>query len=57
MFLWILFGVIYLAALVFLGMAALRKGHTAMFIVGLFLPFLWIVGALSQPTQEARLQQ
>jgi len=57
MFLWFLFGVLYLTALVFLGMSTLRKGHTALFIIGIFLPFLWIVGALSQPTEEvARLQ-
>jgi uncharacterized membrane protein HdeD (DUF308 family) len=53
----ILLGIVYLMALVFLGMATLRKGHTALFFFGLFLPFLWIVGAMSQPTQEvARLQ-
>jgi hypothetical protein len=57
MLLWILFGVLYLMALVVLGMSTLRKGHTALFICGIFLPFLWIVGALSEPTQEvARLQ-
>jgi hypothetical protein len=52
MLLWILFGVLYLMALVVLGMSTLRKGHTALFVIGIFLPFLWIVGALSQPTQE-----
>ena len=57
MILWFLFGVLYLTALVFLGMSTLHKGHTALFIIGIFLPFLWIVGALSQPTEEvARLQ-
>jgi hypothetical protein len=57
MFLWFLLGVLYLTALVFLGMSTLRKGHTALFIIGIFLPFLWIVGALSQPTEEvARIQ-
>jgi 4-amino-4-deoxy-L-arabinose transferase-like glycosyltransferase len=57
MLLWIFFAAVYLAALFVLGLSTLRKGHTALFIIGIFLPFLWIVGALSQPTQEAaRLQ-
>jgi hypothetical protein len=57
MVLWILLGVVYLMALVVLGMSTLRKGHTVLFVVGIFFPLLWIVGALSGPTQEvARLQ-
>jgi hypothetical protein len=53
MFLWIFFAAVYLAALVVLGMSTLRKGHTLLFIVGIFLPFLWIVGALMGPTPRA----
>jgi hypothetical protein len=52
--LWILFGLLYLAALIWLGLATLRKGHFVFFLVGLFLPFLWIVGALLPPTLRAR---
>jgi hypothetical protein len=51
--LWILLGVLYLTALVVLGLATLRKGHTALFWFGILFPFLWIVGALMQPTPAA----
>lgn len=50
----ILLGVIYLAALIFLGGTTLRRGHFMFFLVGIFLPFLWIFGALLPPTRRAR---
>jgi len=37
-FLWILLVAQYLAALISLGVATLRKGHTVLFVVGPFLP-------------------
>jgi hypothetical protein len=52
-FLWFLCGVVYLTALIVLGVATLRKGHTFLFIVGVFLPFLWIFVALMAPTPRA----
>jgi hypothetical protein len=52
-FLWILCALAYLTALVVLGMATLRKGHTALFWFGVLFPFLWIVGALMGPTPAA----
>ena len=40
--------------LVTLGVMTLRNGHLALFIIGIFLPFLWVVGALMRPrTQTA----
>ena len=48
--LWILFSVLYLTALVFLGVATLRKGHYVLFVIGIFFPLLWIIGALIGPT-------
>jgi hypothetical protein len=53
MFLWIVLGVLYLTALFVLGLTTLRKGHTALFWLGIFIPFLWIAGALMQPTPAA----
>jgi hypothetical protein len=53
MFLWFFFAVVYLMALFVLGMATLRKGHMFLFIVGIFFPLLWIVGALMGPTPRA----
>jgi hypothetical protein len=49
-FLWILLGVLYIVLLVSLGLTTLRKGHTALFIFGIFFPLLWIVGAIMAPT-------
>jgi hypothetical protein len=51
--LWILLGALYLAMWFFLGLATLRRGHTALFWIGIFLPFLWIVGAFMPPTPRA----
>ena len=39
-------GIIYLVLLVTLGILSIRKGHWVMFIVGLFLPIFWLIGAL-----------
>jgi hypothetical protein len=52
-FLWIVLVVLYLTALIVLGIATLRKGHTALFWFGILCPFLWIVGALMRPTPAA----
>ena len=49
-FLWVLLAVLYLTALVVLGLTTLRKGHTALFWFGILFPFLWIIGALMAPT-------
>jgi hypothetical protein len=49
-FLWIVLGVLYIALLVSLGLATLRKGHSVLFWVGIIFPVLWIVGAIMEPT-------
>jgi hypothetical protein len=41
--------ILYVVLLVTLGILTLRKGHWVMFIVGLFLPLFWIIGALIPP--------
>ena len=41
-----LWAVIYVVLLVTLGILAIRKGHWFMFIVGLFFPLFWLIGAL-----------
>lgn len=38
--------VLYIVLLVVLGISCLRKGHWVMFIVGIFLPIFWFIGAL-----------
>ena len=48
-------GILYLVLLFTLGLMTLRKGHWVMFIVGIFIPLFWIIGALL-PSRE-RLQR
>ena len=38
--------VIYLVLLLTLGVISIRKGHWVMFIIGLFIPLFWLIGAL-----------
>jgi hypothetical protein len=52
-FIWFLLGALYLTALIVLGLTTLRKGHYVLFFVGIFIPLLWIVGALIGPTPRA----
>jgi hypothetical protein len=42
--------VIYVVLLITLGVLSLRKGHWVMFIIGLFFPLFWLIGALLPPT-------
>lgn len=48
----VLLGILYLVLLVVLGLTALRKGHWIMFIVGIFLPLFWLIGAVMPPTRS-----
>jgi len=41
-----LWAVIYFVLLVALGVISIRKGHWIMFIIGIFIPLFWIIGAL-----------
>lgn len=47
---WLL-GALYFVLLVTLGIISLRKGHWIMFIIGIFVPLFWIIGALLPPKQ------
>ncbi len=40
---------LYIVLLITLGVMTLRKGHWVMFIIGIFLPFFWLIGALIPP--------
>ena len=60
---WVLLGIVllvlYLTALVVVGLATLRKGHTILFLMGMIFPLLWVIGAMTHPagavsTAEAR---
>lgn len=39
-------GILYLVLIITLGVLCLRKGHWVIFIIGIFLPFLWLIGAI-----------
>jgi hypothetical protein len=43
-------GLIYFVLLVTLGIITLRKGHWVIFIIGIFLPLFWLIGAVIPPT-------
>ena len=45
--------VLYIVLIITLGVTTLRKGHWVMFIVGIFLPLFWIIGAVIPPTDSA----
>jgi hypothetical protein len=46
-------GIIYLILVVTLGVMSIRKGHWVMFIIGFFLPFFWLIGALMPARRPA----
>jgi hypothetical protein len=42
---------LYLVLLFVLGLMCLRKGHWVMFIIGIFMPLFWLIGAVIPPTR------
>jgi hypothetical protein len=44
---------LYVVLIVTLGVATIRNGHWVLFILGIFLPIFWIVGALMRPAAAA----
>jgi hypothetical protein len=42
-------GVIYIVCLFTVCALTFRKGHVALGIIGIFLPFLWLIGAVLPP--------
>ena len=49
---WGLLGLIYIVLLVVLGVTSLRKGHWVMFIIGIFIPLFWLIGAVIPPVDK-----
>ena len=41
--------VLYIVLLLALGVTCIRKGHWVLFVLGFFLPFFWIIGAIMPP--------
>jgi hypothetical protein len=46
-------GIIYFILLVTVGIISIRKGHSVMFIIGIFIPLFWFIGALMPSRQPA----
>ena len=51
--LWVLLGILYFALMVTLGVMTFRGGHYWLFGLGIFVPLLWVIGALIAPTEAA----
>jgi hypothetical protein len=47
--------ILYIVLLITLGVMTLRKGHLVLFIIGIFIPLFWLIGAIMRPaaTQTA----
>jgi hypothetical protein len=45
-------GILWLILMVTLGILTLRKGHWVMFIIGIFLPLFWLIGAVIPPARR-----
>jgi hypothetical protein len=48
----VLLGAVYVVLLITLGIVSIRKGHWIMFLIGIFVPLFWIIGALLPPTRS-----
>ena len=51
--LWFGVGILYAVLLITLGIMTIRKGHWVMFVVGIFFPLFWFIGAIVPPTRAA----
>jgi hypothetical protein len=44
---WVIGGaILYFVLIVTLGVMTIRKGHWVIFVIGIFLPFFWLIGAI-----------
>jgi hypothetical protein len=44
--------ILYFVLIVTLGVMTIRKGHWVIFVIGIFLPFFWLIGAV-MPSRRA----
>ncbi len=50
-------GAFYIMLLIGLGFATLRNGRLFLFILGIFLPLFWLIGALLPPSLAAQMER
>jgi hypothetical protein len=48
----VLLGALYIVLMITLGILSIRKGHWVMFLIGIFIPIFWIIGAMLPPKQR-----
>ncbi len=50
-------GIVYLFLLLFLGVRTFQHRHFVLFIVGFFVPLVWIAGAMMPPKGMSRVDE
>jgi hypothetical protein len=50
-------GIIYVFLLIFLGVKTIKNGHWILFILGFFIPLVWIVGGMLPPKGMSRMDE
>ena len=50
-------GIIYVFLLLFLGIKTIKNGHWILFIIGFFIPIVWIVGGMIPPKGMSRMDE
>jgi hypothetical protein len=48
-------GIIYIFLLIFLGVRTIKNGHWILFIIGFFIPLVWIIGGMLPPKGMSRM--
>jgi hypothetical protein len=48
---------IYVLLLVILGVKTISNGHWMLFIIGFFIPLVWIVGGIPPPSGMSRVDE
>jgi hypothetical protein len=43
---------LYILLFLFLGLRSIKRGHWIMFLIGIFIPLFWLIGALLPPVQR-----
>jgi hypothetical protein len=46
------FTLLYILLFLFLGIRSIKRGHWIMFLVGIFIPLFWLIGALLPPVRR-----
>jgi hypothetical protein len=50
-------GIIYVFLLIFLGVRTIKNGHWILFIIGFFIPLVWILGGMLPPKGMSRMDE